>query len=334
MPISLALVEEIQSAINRIKGENYVLFFAQSPKGVGLEPTFNHKELKEITPIQPNVFGIYVIRNICRGLFLSLNHLAGGKLLLENRLYAPCLASIYSGTFHLLNSLLSKNGKVVEPLRYVEDGGIIENKSSAVYSTFSINDRKWYHNRMSLDHKKKWRLINDLYRTKNYPRYFDPLFKYWFGHLSKNELSMEEYMMKILRKEKIERYEFNEKINEFLDHFVGFRHMASYKSFGGDIYFHDYVMNAKPGDWIPDKMGNHCEMYLEFSHALLSDILISIKFLLNQLTVDKKQREFLWWSINQPAFDYPEINLFEKSIQNDLKAIIDWFISPRQKKLS
>src|SRR5699024_9032601 len=111
-----------------------------------------------------------------------------------------------------LNSLLAKNGKVVEPLNYKENGKIIEHKSSQVYATFSIKDRLWHFNKMSLDHKKKWRLINDIYRTNQYPKYFDPLFKYWFGNLTKENLTAQEYINRLLSKEKMERYSFNEKI--------------------------------------------------------------------------------------------------------------------------
>jgi hypothetical protein len=325
--ISQELIENIQNAANKINRDEYSLLFAQSERGLGLEPIFKHKECKNITPIQKDVFGIYTIRNICRGCFLSINHILGGQVLLQKKLYAPSLTSIYAGDFHLLHSLLAKHGKIVEPLNYLENGNIIEHKSCQVYATFSTNDKIWHFNKISIDHKKKWRLINDLFQTKEYPTYFDPLFKYWFGYLTKEKLTTQEYLEKLLNDEYMHRYSFNEKINEFIYQFVEFRHMASYRSFGGDIFFYDYVINSKSCDLVPDKMDNHCQMYLQFSFELMNDVIQSIKYLLSNINILKKYRRFLWGSINQPPFDKPNINMLNNEIKADIKKIADWFNS-------
>src|SRR5699024_8508366 len=101
------LIDNIQTSTNKIKKDGYVLLFPEFERGLGLEPTFNYEDGKNISPIQKEVFGIYTIRNICRGCFLSINHILGGHVLLEKKLYAPSLTSLYAGNFHLLNSLLA-----------------------------------------------------------------------------------------------------------------------------------------------------------------------------------------------------------------------------------
>lgn len=324
--IAKELIENIQISINKIKEEKYILFIPMLKEGLPLEPTFYYeKNDGNISPVQDEVFGIYMIRNIYRGCLLSINHILGGQILLEKKLFAPSLTSIYAGSFHLLNSLLAKKGKVIEPLIYVENKKIIESKSFQVNASFSKKNKTWHFNKMALDHKKKWRLINDLFRTNKYPAYFNPLFKYWFGNEHKGTLTLHEYANKVINGEEIERYTFNEKINEFLDYFIGFRHMASYKSFGGDIFFYNYIINAKPYDLLPDMMDNHCRMYLKFAENLLLDVIDTINFLTNNLEIDEKYKQFLWRSINQPAFDTPAINMFNKETETNLREILKWF---------
>lgn len=330
--ITSSLINDIQRSINTIERDNYVFLFGQFEKRLGLEPVFEIDELKNIKPKQPEVFGIYLIRNICRGCFLSINHILGGKILLKNNLYSPCLLTIYTGAFHLLNSLLARNGKVVEPLLTSKNNEII-NKGNLVQANYSNSDNKWSYNKLSRDHKKKWRLLNDLYRTKKHPDYFEPLFKYWFGNLTKEDISATEYLLRIIKGEKLERYSFNEKFNDFLDHFVEFRHIASYNSFGSDIFFYDYVINSKPGDFIPDKFNNHCRMYLEFTHEMLKDSINNIKYLLNNIRMKMKYRQFLWWSINQPYFDEPKFEFMDNELKKDIKDIANWFQSSRQRKI-
>ncbi len=59
--ISQELIDNIQTAVNTIKQDEYALLIAQSERELGLEPTFKHEDCKHISPIQKEVFGIYTI---------------------------------------------------------------------------------------------------------------------------------------------------------------------------------------------------------------------------------------------------------------------------------
>lgn len=331
--ISDLLIRNVQKSIDIIQDERYVLFGGIIEKGVGLEPVFENDQNNRIFPKQPEIFGFYLIRNICRGCLLSFNHLIGGEILLRNKLYSPCLLSIYTSSFHLLHSLYASKGKVIEPL-YIVKNGKIEKDSNLVQACFSEKDNKWSFNKLIRDHKKRWRLLNDLYREKKQPDFFEPLFQYWFGNLIKENIPFTEYYKRsIVYGEKFEKYSFSEKINEFVDHFIEFRHMASYNSFASDIYFYDYVINSKPGDLIPDKFDNHCRMYLSFTNELLNYSVNSIRCLLNNIKMKREYRKFLWCSINQPYFDALNFDGVDERIEKELNDIMNWFNMPRQRKI-
>ena len=76
-------------------------------------PWFYRDKSNNLQSPQQAFFGFYALRNIIRGILLSVRFIQAGDLLQKKHFIASSVFSYYTASFHLLHSFLSSYGRVI-----------------------------------------------------------------------------------------------------------------------------------------------------------------------------------------------------------------------------
>jgi hypothetical protein len=321
----------IKKTINRINsGEVTFGLIGLSEKELTPEPRFYKTEDKKLKCYQHNLLGFYVLRSAYRGILLSINYLLAADFNLSKKLSGPAVSNYYTCAYHILGAYLALNGRIVfDNLNLFDNKKIINVDKFAIASftkgNWHIESKKW-------GHAGKWQEIKQL-RLDEYPNSLIHLFKYWFKFRIKEDISMNEYVRRLVNKETLGTpLSIKDIPDEFLKRISQTRHQAIYGSLGSEP---EVMSNLVNKDAFNDNGIDYQALaFKNFCYGFINENVDSLIELLNFIRILKKTRSWLSSAIFQPWFDEPQISQIKDSqLQQKLQQIELLLFSKRQKHI-
>jgi len=297
-------------------------------------PRFDFTNKKIISPNSSH-FSIFALRMVFRGILLGINYLIAADLSRNKSLWGPSILNYYTTCFHILHSYLALNGHVIiDPVYPVLSRDDENLNIQSILAIFSQKNSKWTFNKTSRDHKGRWFELKQIFiKEEDVPLCFNNLFNLWYGDLIKENIpSITKIIAKIEGKKIGTPLKVHDKIDDFLMRISETRHISLYQSFGSDPNVINSLQNMDTytNAGIDRQVINFKKFTYEFYQLCLNEL----KIIINNIKFHKPTRQSLWILINLPNFDFPNIELLElKSLKHDLRFLIDWFSSTRQKVL-
>jgi len=204
-------------------------------------PWFYRDESEKLQSPQASFFGFYALRNLIRGIFLSLRFIQAGQLLKRNNFRAASILSFYTASFHLLNSFLAAHGRVIVDIVHGGPIKIIKHKQSetAQYSSLNhapeivmailTNNNKWIFESRSRSHSRRWTELEQVFIKTDYdvPDFFYSLFEYILSYGPSSYAPQEP----------------SELLKEGIYRLTEIRHESIYIGYGDDDFVHDELIN-------------------------------------------------------------------------------------------
>ncbi len=321
----------VKKSIIRInKGEVKFGIIGLSEKELTPEPRFYKNDDNRIKCYQFDSLGFYVLRNAYRGLLLSINYLVSADINLSKKLLGPAISNYYTSAYHILGAFLALRGRIVfDTLILYHNKKIIKDDRFAIASftkgNWHLESKKW-------GHAGKWQEIKQL-RLNEYPESLIHLFRYWFKYRIKEDVSLNEYMRRMVKGESLGTpLHINDIPDEFLKRITESRHQAIYASFGSEP---EVMSNLVNGDAFDDNgIDYQARAFKKFCYGFMNENVDTLIELLNFIRIHKKTREWLWVSIFQPWFDEQQIEYIDDyQLKQKLNQIKEFLFAKRQKHI-
>ena len=321
----------IRKSINQINnGDLKFDLIGISNKTITPEPRFYKTDDNKIKCYQYDGLGFYVLRNAYRGILLSVNYLVAGDINFSKKLLGPAVSNYYTCAYHILGTFLALKGRIIFDNQIIfENSKLVEDKRFAIAS---FSKGKWHIDSKKWGHAGKWQEIKQL-KLNEYPDSLIHLFEYWYKLRIKENISLNEYVKRLVNKEKLGTpLNINDIPDDFLKRITECRHYAIYASFGSEP---EVMANLINGDTFTDRGIDYlAQAFKRFCYGFINENINSLIDLLNFLRIHKKTREWLWISICQPWFDEQQIDeIDDYEIKRKLNGIKDYLFTKRQKHI-
>ncbi|GHE59468.1 hypothetical protein [Roseivirga thermotolerans] len=340
MKPSKRLIQSIQCAANLAYKNKYTLYFGQNEKGLGLEPIFSKGDDQQIKCLQEKVIAVYTIRQCVRHLLMSYNYLSASYLLYDKRHKSASAIMSYNSCYHTAKSFMALKGDLSFQIK--PSINIAFNPRESIRFHFKERQSQWHTDYKVLqeDHTKLWNRFSEYFKAHSPPEYFNPMFKYWFPRkfigqkTEKDFASKSDFLVYTLTNNVWGHYRFQEKRKDFFHCLQQCRHDAIYRNQGFDLESYHYLIEENRGLKIGSEiLSTPTTLIKEFSFEFFKDILKGIIFLLNNINVTKKTREFLLVSIYYPPFDEIEKDRNLEEQFEQIMKIENWFREARPKMI-
>ena len=287
-------------------------------------PWFYRDTLKCLQSPQQSFFGFYALRNIIRGILISLRFIQAGDLLHKNSFLASSVFSYYTASFHMLQSYLAANGRVIiDPV----SGGpvrILHRKSSSDTSYSSLEpdpevivailtrENKWVFEQRTRSHAKRWKELEHVFVELDYliPEYFHAFFRYIlsYGYISSST-------------------EDKDFIQKGLKRLSEVRHESIYSGYGFDDYVHDGLTNRdlNSSHGIDLKTKAYRDLAIGFLSEAVNDV-IEIK---NKIYPEhwNEVKTLMAGSTFMPPFELVDLNIeVHKKLKEGIEIIFMWLM--------
>lgn len=292
-----------------------------SEKELTPEPRFFRTEKSRIGCYQKEYLGFYVLRSAYRGILLSINFLVAGDNNLSKKLLGPSVTNYYTSAYHILGAFLALKGRVIFERQIIWDDKTLAPENQFAVASFTKG--KWNLQKKKWGHAGKWQEIKQL-RLTEYPNSFIHLFKYWFKFRIKENISMTEYMDRLVKGEKIGTpLDINDIPDEFLNRITMSRHISMYESFGSEP---EVMANIVNSDAFSDNgIDFQAKAYQQFCYQFLRECVDELSCVIEEINISRKARMNLWVAIFQPWFDDQQIDLVDDEVlRNDIKKVESW----------
>lgn len=280
-------------------------------------PWFYRDSNSELQSPQKDFFGFYALKNILRGIYMSLRFIQAGDVLLENRFCALGTFSYYTASFQLLQSFLALNGHVLIELVHGppfvrKKGSYSESGHRGIYKHPELiiakltKENSWKFESRTKTHASRWNEVKPIligYKDK-IPGFFLDFFQYI---LSIND----------------GEYETEAIIDAGLFQLIAIRHESIYEGFGYDDDVYVGLLNR---ELITDKgLDLKAENYRRFAVSLLIFCLDEFESLKGSIPENhySANKTLLMSSVNAPYFEIGEFPLPERDIQVRLEKIYE-----------
>lgn len=202
-------------------------------------PWFYIDQSNELKSPQETFFGFYALRNIIRGLLLSVRFIQAGDLLSKNDFLASSVFSYYTASYHLLQSFLALHGRVVidqvrrGPIRVIKgegfsEGGYSSEAEPKVIVATLTKKNTWKFEPRPRSHSSRWKELELVCIELKYdiPDFIESFFHYvlTYGPYSPPE-------------------EIEKLVKDGLKRLSDIRHESIYAGYGFDDYVHDGLTN-------------------------------------------------------------------------------------------
>lgn len=267
----------------------------------GPSPWFYRDQSNELQSPQQSFFAIYSVRNTVRGILLGLRFLQAANLLKENGFLSASVFSYYTASFHLLNSFLALNGRVlIEPVqgppRVVKRKGCSRCESRSLDPTPDIviailtRNNIWKFEPRRRSHAARWKELNHVFAGDGsaIPDFFLNFFRYIMSY-GGDFLSSEETL-----------------VQDAIKRLTDIRHTAIYEGYGYDDCAHDALMNRDLS--FASGIDNKSNAYRDFAVGLLTLSVGEFIELKNSIPEEhwnsNKAKSLLICGILTPPFEY------------------------------
>lgn len=204
-------------------------------------PWFYRDKFKDLQSPQQAFFGFYALRNIMRGILLSVRFIQAGDLLHKNHFIASSVFSYYTASFHLLHSFLSSYGRVTieqvcgGPVKVIKRKDLSEGSYCSLDPTpeavvaILTKSNKWKFEPRTRSHSKRWGELEHTFKEldSDIPNFFDSFFKYILSDGSHSPTDGKTI------------------IRDGLKRLIDMRHESIYCGYGFDDYVHDGLINRE-----------------------------------------------------------------------------------------
>lgn len=297
------LLSDINNTINKIDTGEIRFLMSAGKKTLGIYPSIN---APQYFSDQEEYFSFYLLRNLLRGLFLSINSMVAGKNCLEKGLFAPATMLFYNSAFHSLNSYLSINGIVLTHACQKETQKTIKNLS--IKAMFSSEKKNWTIEKFRVKHTNRWLLLEQVFKRKGVivPDSFTNLFNSFYNpKYYKQEINnplLKDYNYNS------EPITFHNKLNEFLKMIANQRHFSVYQSFGSTSEIFQEIINR---DSLSDRgIDANAITFSKFANEFFDEVInTTTDKIVSNLTLENASRSALIHSVFNPWFDEPRIEL-------------------------
>jgi hypothetical protein len=316
-----SLLFDISKTLKKIDTGEVNLGASLGKNNLGIFPSLESE--KSYLSDQSEYFSFYLLRTVFRGIYLSVNFLAGGAKCQKENLYSPSTLLFYSSAFHTLNAYLAINGRViVKPVLSKPVLGINQKilQDVSIIAYFNFENKLWSINKIKPKHTNRWlELIHIFGVRKNdcIPESFKNLFRSlynpdFYNRIIKNSIFKENYMDD-------KEINIETKLKEFLELIAQKRHTSVYNSFGSNP---EVVHDIENGDTFSDfGIDFHSNAFAQFSNEFFEELLdLTIKLLQN-ITIGAESKKALYQAIYTPSFDTPVLNLLSMQLQEKIELI-------------
>lgn len=296
------LLSDINNTINKIDIGEIRFLMSAGEKTLGIYPSIN---APQYFSDQEEYFSFYLLRNLLRGLFLSINSMVAGKNCLEKDLFAPATTLFYSSAFHTLNSYLATNGIVlIKPVNRKTQ----ETIKDLIKAKFVLDKKKWTIEKFNAKHTRRWLLLEQIFKNKGViiPDSFNNLFNSFYNLESHNR-NINDPILKEYYKDATP-ITFQNKLKDFLEMIANKRHTSIYESFGSTPEIVQDLINR---DSLSDKgIDAHSTAFGKFASDFFDEVInTTTDKIVSNLTLENASRSALIHSVFNPWFDEPRIEL-------------------------
>ncbi len=123
---------------------------------------------------QEAFFGFYALRNIIRGIFLSVRFIQAGDLLYRTHFMASSVFSYYTASFHLLHSFLASHGRVIVdqvhggPVKRLNHQYSPLDPGTQVIVAILTRKNTWQFEKRSRSHSRRWEELMPIFRELSF----------------------------------------------------------------------------------------------------------------------------------------------------------------------
>lgn len=295
--------------------------------GVTFRPVL-YRDSGGVACAQPDYLGFYAIQRALRGLFLGVNYLVGGNVLLAERLYGPAVAAYYTAAYHAVHGFLALDGRVFLdstfwPIASHRQAGVQPDRYIAVLTRHN----RWLIESRARNHHSRWNEVQQVYgvRSADLPECFQELFRYMYRGCYRKGVDLVE-----LIKSK-DRDQFRVRIGDNLDEFLGriaeTRHESLYSSFGSDPHVMEAMWNGDTDT--SNGIEDQAVHFGVFALGLLMEVATDLGKLTDRLELSDNLRTALLLSVHHPWFDSPRIDdIANSSLRLQIEKVDGWVHAP------
>jgi HEPN domain len=175
------------------------------------------------------------------------NFLAAAQAVSAHHLYSSVVLLAYASAFHSLHAYLSVHGCVFVDPAHDEDDSTELRRTVVARLT---KGGTWKFEGARRGHQLRWNELKHLWRHSSVPHAFRELFGYFYSDRWKVAPTLDWLVAKSGGKRSAHepvRWQFEEKVDEFLGEIADVRHEAQYMGFGADPSAWDAMINDKYG---------------------------------------------------------------------------------------
>ena len=298
------------------------LEFSIPPGELNLLPSFNRVN-GDIVCTQADYFGFYALRTALRGLELSTNFLVAGQRMLNDSLYGPAVASLYTAAYHVVGSFLALSGRVWIDLGDKQHSQDTDTPSA--YVGLLTRHNRWVFEKRPRTHASRWKEVRPVLLkadTESLP-YFQDLFQHFFRGRYKSRTPIESYLEVLGSANPLpvgEPFSLREKVDEFLHMIADSRHAALYTGFGSDPLAYEAAVNGE--SVTGEHMAAQARAFEKFTREVIDEVSATLDELLGELHLSKAVKFVLSLSVWYPWFDTPKYDLIQpKELAMRLKRV-------------
>jgi hypothetical protein len=239
--------------------------FKKEPSGILI---LSDEEYLDLSPSTPS-FVIYAIKTILRSILLSFRFIQSGDMLLDKKFYSLSVFSYYTASFHILQSFLALNGRVV--VRPTDQQRCDLGLNKALIMSRLTKCNRWCFEGFSQNHASMWREASDIFETINK----DTLEHFLFFF---------KYMIAIEQSPPSDKQQL---ISDGLKKLPKIRHEAIYEGYGFDDYVFNSVISDEKDRFSLKELENKSIVYKMFARQFLKLTLMEI-FEFKKTSLDNK----------------------------------------------
>jgi len=286
-------------------------------------PWFYRDKSNNLQSPQQAFFGFYALRNIIRGILLSVRFIQAGDLLHKNNFIASSVFSYDTASFHLLHSFLACYGRVIIDQVYGGPVKVIKRKNSSeglycsldptpeVLVAILTKTNKWKFEPRPRSHARRWKELEHVFKELDFdiPEFFCSFFKYILSYGSYSPTESKIF------------------IQDGLKRLADIRHESIYSGYGFDDRVHDALTNRDldTSYGIDLKATKYRAFAFGFPVHAVDDVM-EIK---NLISDDRwsEVRPLMATSIYTPPFELIDLKLKDsKTLNKKLQMIFIWLI--------
>jgi len=238
----------------------YFLVVGKDAKLTQITPSFkkdssgvvflSDQEYLDLSPSTPS-FTVYAVKTILRSTLLSLRFIQSGDLLLNNKFYASSVFSYYMAAFHILQSFLMLNGRVVVKPTDKQRKDLDLRKALILAKLTKHN--KWCFEGFSQNHDAMWREASNVFEGISKDKLEEFLFFFKYIIAVEQSLPLDEQQL----------------ISEGMKKLPKIRHEAIYEGYGFDDYVFNKVINDENDRFSLKELEGKAIVYKMFARQFL-----------------------------------------------------------------